>query len=239
MTFLTAMRRFRLDNLKSKSGPADKKPPRRPKWVGLLGLALTFVVCVPAGQAQQPAKISRVRRAPLRYAGKRPQRCGFSAKYARPRLPRGEKCIDGIPFRRRQTRTARGSCRRTGAAQSRCDSCPWRRCRAGRAESNQDDSYRHVGEQRSGAIGDCRQPGPSWGQHYRHHTDSRRTGGEKIGAIKGNRAENFTSGGAVESRSRRSRVSRDSERGPGDESTVAIAASPARRGIRRPIRCRH
>ena len=60
MTFLRAIRRFGSDNLKSKSGPADKKRPRGPKRVGLVGLALTFVVCVPAGRAQQPAKISRV-----------------------------------------------------------------------------------------------------------------------------------------------------------------------------------
>ena len=195
-------------------------------------------VCA-CGPGATACKNTAYRRAPLRYAGQRPQRRGFSPKYARPRLPRGEKCIDGIPFRRRQTRTARGSCRRTGAAQSRCDSCPWRRCRAGSAESNQDDSYRHVGEQRSGAIGDCRQSGPSWRQHYRHHTHSRRIGGQKIGAIKRNRPENFARGGAVESRSRRSRISCNSKCRPGNESPIAIAASPARRGLRRPIRCRH
>jgi ABC-type uncharacterized transport system substrate-binding protein len=44
------------DNLKSKSGPADKNP----KWLGISIIAFVLVVAAAVAQAQQPAKIPRV-----------------------------------------------------------------------------------------------------------------------------------------------------------------------------------
>jgi putative ABC transport system substrate-binding protein len=48
------------DNLKSKSGPADQKRPRGPKWVGIVAIALTFAFGGAVAQAQQPGKIFRI-----------------------------------------------------------------------------------------------------------------------------------------------------------------------------------
>jgi putative ABC transport system substrate-binding protein len=57
--FPTAFRLFRSDNRKSKSGPADKKRPRRLKWIVVVALGVAFAMCGVAAQAGQ-AKVYRV-----------------------------------------------------------------------------------------------------------------------------------------------------------------------------------
>jgi len=44
------------DNLKSKSGPADKNP----KWVGVLAILVLLLGCVETADAQQPKKVARI-----------------------------------------------------------------------------------------------------------------------------------------------------------------------------------
>jgi len=48
------------DNRKSKSGPADQKRPRGPKWLGLSVLAFVLVMCGAVSSAQQPTKIPSI-----------------------------------------------------------------------------------------------------------------------------------------------------------------------------------
>ena len=47
---------FRTDNLKTKSGPADKNL----KWGGIFAIALTFALSGAVAQAQQPTKVPRI-----------------------------------------------------------------------------------------------------------------------------------------------------------------------------------
>ena len=42
------------DNRKSKSGPADQKRPRRPKWVVVVAIIFTFAMCGAVAHAQTP-----------------------------------------------------------------------------------------------------------------------------------------------------------------------------------------
>ena len=48
------------DNLKSKSGPADKERPRGPKWVRIVTLGVALALCGAVAKAQQPAKIPKI-----------------------------------------------------------------------------------------------------------------------------------------------------------------------------------
>ena len=48
------------DNLKSKSGPADEKRPRRLKWAGLSVIAFVLVVAGAAAEAQQATKVTPI-----------------------------------------------------------------------------------------------------------------------------------------------------------------------------------
>ena len=48
------------DNLKSASGPADQKRPRRPKWAGLLAIAFVLVVAGAVAQTKQPTKVTPI-----------------------------------------------------------------------------------------------------------------------------------------------------------------------------------
>ena len=51
---------FSSDNPKAAPRTKIKKRPRRPKWGGIVVIALTLAMCGAAAQAQQPAKISRI-----------------------------------------------------------------------------------------------------------------------------------------------------------------------------------
>jgi len=48
------------DNLKSKSGPADKKRPRGPKWVGSLAILVLLTGWLRMAEAQQQAKVVKL-----------------------------------------------------------------------------------------------------------------------------------------------------------------------------------
>jgi len=51
---------FCSDNLQSASGPANRKRPRRLKWLGLWLIAFVLVACAVLAQAQQPTKVPRI-----------------------------------------------------------------------------------------------------------------------------------------------------------------------------------
>ena len=58
-TFTTSGQRVFFVNRKFKSVPADEKQHRRPKWLGLVTLVFTFVLCKAVADAQ-PAKVWKV-----------------------------------------------------------------------------------------------------------------------------------------------------------------------------------
>ncbi len=48
------------DNRQSKSGAADQKRPRGPKWLGVVALVLAFPLCGAVAEAQQQAKLAKI-----------------------------------------------------------------------------------------------------------------------------------------------------------------------------------
>ena len=203
-------------------------------------LAGLFLTTVTFAQAQQPAKIPRVGVLLYGTPENDPNVAAFRQNMRDLGYTEGKNLIGGIPFRWRQTRSAYGSCRRTGAAQSRCRFLPSAAmsCRAAQKATKTIPIVMWVSNDpvQSGIVASLAHPGGNI------------TGITLIlDELAGKRLELLK-----EIAPRISRVAvlwnpdhADPEfreiqsAAQAMKVQLAIAASPARRGLRRPIRCRH